>query len=81
MIEARRLLRQGTDVRDVSFRLGFYDQSHFINAFRKFTGVSPMRFALAVIPPLLTRGRSRDYAAAMSRCFGVTPPRPMLGRS
>ncbi|WP_425325518.1 methyl-accepting chemotaxis protein [Paraburkholderia sacchari] len=34
-----------------------------------------------VIPPLLTRFRSRGYAAAISRCFGVTPPRPMLGRS
>ena len=34
-----------------------------------------------VIPPLLTRDRSRDYAAAMSLCFGVIPPRPMLGRS
>lgn len=34
-----------------------------------------------VIPPLLTRVRSRVYAAAMSRCFGVIPPKPMLGRS
>ena len=34
-----------------------------------------------VIPPLLTRGGSRDYAAAMSRCFGVMPPRPIFGRS
>lgn len=36
---------------------------------------------LEVIPPLLTRFRSRGYAAAISRCLGVTPPRPMLGRS
>jgi hypothetical protein len=36
---------------------------------------------VGVIPPLLTRVRSRDYATAMSRCFCVMPPRPMLGRS
>lgn len=47
LMEARRRLRQGATVQDVSFDLGFYDQSHFINAFRSSAGVSPMRFAAA----------------------------------
>lgn len=45
LIEARRLLRKGVTIADVAFALGFYDQSHFINAFRKALGVSPLRFA------------------------------------
>lgn len=45
LTEARRRLRIGHDVQDVAFALGFYDQSHFINAFRKIMGISPLRFA------------------------------------
>jgi AraC-like DNA-binding protein len=45
LIEARNRLRRGHTVQDVSFDLGFFDQSHFINAFRKVLGVSPLRFA------------------------------------
>ncbi|WP_170043846.1 AraC family transcriptional regulator [Paraburkholderia acidicola] len=45
LIEARRRLRDGQHVQDVAFALGFYDQSHFINAFRKIMGVSPLVFA------------------------------------
>ena len=45
LIEARHRLRRGQHVQDVAFELGFYDQSHFINAFRKVMGVSPLRFA------------------------------------
>lgn len=47
LIEARRQLRAGVSIADVAFALGFYDQSHFINAFRKALGVSPLRFATA----------------------------------
>ncbi|WP_322042290.1 AraC family transcriptional regulator [Paraburkholderia sp. J67] len=47
LIEARRLLRQGSSIADVAFTLGFYDQSHFINTFRTTLGVSPLRFARA----------------------------------
>jgi AraC-like DNA-binding protein len=50
LIEARRLLRAGATIADVAFALGFYDQSHFINAFRKALGVSPLRFATAQHP-------------------------------
>ncbi|WP_322093835.1 AraC family transcriptional regulator [Paraburkholderia bannensis] len=46
LIEARRLLRAGVSIADAAFALGFYDQSHFINAFRKALGVSPLRFAM-----------------------------------
>ncbi|CAB3752492.1 helix-turn-helix transcriptional regulator [Paraburkholderia humisilvae] len=45
LIEARSRLRRGFTVQDVAFDLGFYDQSHLINAFRKVLGVSPLRFA------------------------------------
>jgi AraC-like DNA-binding protein len=45
LIEARSRLRRGVTVQDVAFDLGFFDQSHFINAFRKVLGVSPLRFA------------------------------------
>jgi AraC-like DNA-binding protein len=45
LIEARSRLRRGFTVQDVAFDLGFFDQSHFINAFRKVLGVSPLRFA------------------------------------
>jgi AraC-like DNA-binding protein len=45
LIEARSRLRRGLSVQDVAFELGFFDQSHFINAFRKVLGVSPLRFA------------------------------------
>lgn len=50
LIEARRRLREKQHVQDVAFDLGFYDQSHFINAFRKVLAVSPLRFASPVAP-------------------------------
>jgi hypothetical protein len=37
--------------------------------------------ALMVIPPFLKRPESRGYAAKANFCFGVMPPRAMLGRS
>jgi AraC-like DNA-binding protein len=44
--EARRLLRLGQPAQDVAFALGFYDQSHFINAFRKVVGGTPLQYTL-----------------------------------
>jgi transcriptional regulator GlxA family with amidase domain len=32
---------------DISMELGFFDQSHFTNAFRHFTGTSPLAYRLA----------------------------------
>ena len=43
--EARRQLRAGVNVIDVCINLGFYDQSHFINVFGKYTGITPLKFS------------------------------------
>ncbi len=52
LLEAKRRLRAGQDIQDVVFDLGFYDQSHFSNAFRKCVGASPRRFARPTWPAL-----------------------------
>lgn len=44
LIEARRLLRTGLHPLEVADGLGFYDQSHFINAFRRVMGVTPSSY-------------------------------------
>lgn len=38
---AKKLLRSGNTVVDTAFSVGFYDQSHLTNAFKKLTGVTP----------------------------------------
>ncbi|WP_437614842.1 AraC family transcriptional regulator [Erwinia sp. V71] len=43
--EARNLLRSNVHPRDAALMLGFYDQSHFINAFRKVMGITPHHYA------------------------------------
>ncbi|HEY3597274.1 MAG TPA: AraC family transcriptional regulator [Paraburkholderia sp.] len=45
LVEARRRLRSGQHAMDVALDLGFYDQSHFSNAFKKVMGFSPLQFA------------------------------------
>ena len=45
LIEARRRLRIGRHPRDVALDLGFYDQSHFITAYRRVHGVTPQCYA------------------------------------
>ncbi|WP_178106723.1 AraC family transcriptional regulator [Pseudomonas mangiferae] len=52
LLEAKRRLRAGQDIQDVVYDLGFYDQSHFSNAFRKCVGASPRRFAQPTWPAL-----------------------------
>lgn len=47
LIEARRRLRAGAHPRDVALALGFYDQSHFINAFGRVMGVTPQAYCAA----------------------------------
>ena len=64
-------LRDQIPLREIARRLGISR-----NTVRRY-----LRADVTVIPPLLTRGGSRDYAAAKSRCFGVMPPMPMFGRS
>lgn len=49
LIEARRRLREGTAVLDVAYDLGFYDQSHLINCFRRVMGITPHRYAAQIV--------------------------------
>lgn len=44
---ACRLLRRGGRVGDVANACGFYDQSHFVHAFRKANGVVPSQYRMA----------------------------------
>lgn len=50
LIEARRCLRTGLHPLDVAQRLGFYDQSHFINSFRRVMGATPNHYWQAFKP-------------------------------
>lgn len=45
LIEARQRLRLGLHPQDVALGLGFYDQSHFITAFRRVHGVTPHQYS------------------------------------
>lgn len=45
---ARDLLRSRVHPLDAALMLGFYDQSHFINAFRKVMGTTPQHYAAQV---------------------------------
>lgn len=49
--EARRRLRLGEHPGEVADALGFYDQSHFINAFRRVMGVTPNHYWQAFRAP------------------------------
>ncbi|WP_314059597.1 AraC family transcriptional regulator [uncultured Vagococcus sp.] len=42
--KAKDLLRKQTNLLDISFNLGYNDQSHFSNAFKKLTGLTPKRY-------------------------------------
>lgn len=44
LLAARNLLRYHTSTLDVAHRLGFYDQSHFINSFRRTMGITPRHY-------------------------------------
>jgi len=46
--QARDLLRRNVHPLDAALMLGFYDQSHFINAFRKVMGITPHHYASQV---------------------------------
>lgn len=47
LLEARKRLRRQQHSLQIVGELGFYDQSHFINAFRKVMGVTPQAYAQA----------------------------------
>lgn len=42
---AKSMLRRGLPVAEIAHHLGFYDQSHFSNAFRSYTGLTPRGYA------------------------------------
>ena len=44
---ALTLVEQGVDGAEVAYRLGYADQPHFVNEFRRFAGVSPSGFGRA----------------------------------
>lgn len=44
LLAARNLLRDHHSALDVAHRLGFYDQSHFINSFRRMMGITPHHY-------------------------------------
>jgi AraC-like DNA-binding protein len=43
--KAQELLAKGHKASDVTWELGFYDQSHFTSMFRKYVGVTPGQYA------------------------------------
>jgi AraC family transcriptional regulator len=65
---ARRLGSSEDSIKDIAIDAGFYDQSHFTNAFRRHTGVTPARFrgAIAVRNGAARRGGSVQEALARS---------------
>jgi AraC family transcriptional regulator len=50
--EAKKRLASAATIADVALALGFYDQSHFTNAFRREVGSTPAEFRRASIPAL-----------------------------
>ncbi|HEY2749666.1 MAG TPA: helix-turn-helix transcriptional regulator, partial [Polyangia bacterium] len=42
--QARRLLTQGTPIAEAALASGFYDQSHFVRYFKKYTGTTPSEY-------------------------------------
>lgn len=48
LIEARKRLRRQQHPLDIASELGFYDQSHFINAYRKVMGITPQAYSAAL---------------------------------
>ena len=49
---AKKLLVKGEAIADISRRLGFYDQSHFSNTFKRYVQVPPGRFKLLSVQNL-----------------------------
>lgn len=46
--KSKPLLRKQWPVTRVAYETGFYDQSHFINSFKKLVGTTPKKYALSV---------------------------------
>lgn len=65
--KARALLRSGAPVCTAAMDLGFCDQSHFTNQFRRYVGVSPGKYATIV-----AERRNMDIAGVRSRMHHVS---------
>jgi len=44
---AQNLIKRKLSIGDIAYSLGFTDSAHFCNAFKKFTGLSPLQFNMA----------------------------------
>ena len=44
---AQNLIKRKQSIGDIAYSLGFTDSAHFCNAFKKFTGLSPLQFNMA----------------------------------
>lgn len=44
------LFRKGWSMTDICLKSGYYDQPHFINSFRKLTGLTPSEFEIFITP-------------------------------
>lgn len=42
--KAQQLMTSRINLTEVALATGFYDQSHFVHAFKRYTGLTPMRF-------------------------------------
>lgn len=42
--EAKKRIKQGYSLTEVSMAVGFYDQAHFIKYFQKYVGIAPLRY-------------------------------------
>ena len=47
--KARELLKQNYSVTDVTYKTGFFDQSHFSRNFKLFLGITPKQYQLAIM--------------------------------
>ncbi len=45
MTKAKKLLKAGEDLLDITYQLGFSSQSHFTNFFKKYARVTPKQYS------------------------------------
>lgn len=48
LMQAKVLIKQGLDLRDIAYATGFSDQSHFTNRFKQYLGITPGLYAKGV---------------------------------
>ncbi len=45
MTEAKKMLKAGEDLSNITYQLGFSSQSHFTNFFKKYAMVTPKQYS------------------------------------